>query len=66
MSYQKENFGMMDEGYFVPRGELIDWINQILDVFFCLLSSTSRKSNNLAPDQSTVKLLMSFIQAKSQ
>lgn len=32
MSYQKESFGMMDEGYFVPRGELIDWINNLLDV----------------------------------
>ena len=34
MSYQKESFGMMDEGYFVPRGEIIDWINSLLQVLF--------------------------------
>lgn len=65
MSYQKENFGMMDEGYFVPRGELIDWINQILDVSLSLCSSTSPKSNNLAPDPSTARSLMSFIPERS-
>jgi hypothetical protein len=32
MSYQKESFGMMDEGYFVARGEIIDWVNGLLDV----------------------------------
>lgn len=32
-----DNFGMMDEGYFVPRKEIIDWINKLLKV----LSSTS-------------------------
>lgn len=37
MSYQKENFGMMDEGYFVPRGEIIDWINELLDVLFPII-----------------------------
>ncbi len=38
MSYQKESFGMMDEGYFVPRGEIVDWINNLLDVCIHLIS----------------------------
>lgn len=32
MSYQNESFGMMDPGYFVPRGEIITWINDLLKV----------------------------------
>ena len=32
MSYQNENFGMMDEGYFVPRGEILNWLNTLLQV----------------------------------
>jgi len=27
-----DNFGMMDEGYFVPRKEIIEWINKLLKV----------------------------------
>jgi len=37
MSYQRESFGMMDEGYFVPRSEIIDWINNLLDVLSLLI-----------------------------
>ena len=65
MSYQKESFGMMDEGYFVARGEIVDWINELLDVIFFIYSLTSPKSNNSEPDLSTVKLLMLFIREKS-
>lgn len=32
MSYQNESFGMMDPGYFVPRGEIITWLNDLLKV----------------------------------
>lgn len=32
---QKESFGMMDEGYFVPRTEILDWINNLLNVRAC-------------------------------
>jgi hypothetical protein len=32
MSYQNESFGMMDSGYFVPRGEILSWINELLKV----------------------------------
>lgn len=32
MYYQNESFGMMDSGYFVPRGEIINWINNLLHV----------------------------------
>ena len=32
MSYQNESFGMMDEGYFVPRGEITTWLNDLLKV----------------------------------
>lgn len=27
-----EAFGMMDEGYFTSRGEIINWINSLLKV----------------------------------
>jgi hypothetical protein len=27
-----ENFGIMDEGYFVPRTEIITWIHDLLKV----------------------------------
>ena len=36
MSYQNESFGMMDPGYFVPRGEILTWINELLKVNNCL------------------------------
>lgn len=32
MNYTNESFGMMDEGYFVPRTEIISWINTLLKV----------------------------------
>jgi len=32
MNYQNESFGMMDEGYFVPRTEILNWINALLKV----------------------------------
>ncbi len=28
---------MMDEGYFVPKGEILKWINDLLQVFFTFL-----------------------------
>lgn len=39
MSYQNESFGMMDPGYFVPRGEILNWINDLLKVLFIKCSS---------------------------
>ena len=27
-----ENIGMMDEGYFVSRSEILNWINDLLQV----------------------------------
>jgi hypothetical protein len=27
---KNEAFGMMDEGYFVPKGEILKWINDLL------------------------------------
>lgn len=35
---QKESFGIMDECYFVPRTEIIDWINNLLHVITTPLS----------------------------
>ena len=29
-----EAFGMMDEGYFTSRGEILTWINDLLKVYF--------------------------------
>lgn len=29
---QKESFGIMDDCYFVPRTEILDWINNLLHV----------------------------------
>ena len=28
-----ESFGIMDDCYFVPRNEILKWVNNILDVF---------------------------------
>jgi hypothetical protein len=27
---------MMDEGYFVPRGEILNWLNDLLKVYYRL------------------------------
>lgn len=32
MSFQNEKIGMMDEAYFVPRGEILNWLNTLLQV----------------------------------
>jgi hypothetical protein len=32
MSFQNENIGMMDEGYFVSRGDILKWLNDLLQV----------------------------------
>jgi len=32
MSFQNENIGMMDEGYFVSRGDILKWLNDVLQV----------------------------------
>ena len=32
MSYQNEKIGMMDEAYFVSRGDIINWLNNLLQV----------------------------------
>lgn len=48
---------MMDEGYFVPRGELIDWMNELLDVSFPIIvvkhhqNLTARRRLRLLPDR---------------
>lgn len=41
MSYQNENFGMMDEGYFVPRTEILEWLNNLLRVRFLFILAQS-------------------------
>jgi len=38
MSFQNEKIGMMDEGYFVSRGDILKWLNDLLQVCPCLLS----------------------------
>jgi hypothetical protein len=32
MSFQNENIGMMDEGYFVSKGVILSWLNDLLKV----------------------------------
>lgn len=32
MSFQNENIGMMDEGYFVSRGDILKWLNDVLQL----------------------------------
>jgi hypothetical protein len=39
-----ENIGIMDEGYFVPRTELIGWINDLLKVRAPSYLATSLKN----------------------
>lgn len=32
-----ENIGMMDEGYFVSRSEILTWVNTLLQVIILLI-----------------------------
>jgi hypothetical protein len=32
MSFQNEKIGMMDEGYFVSRNDILKWLNELLQV----------------------------------
>ena len=38
MSFQNEKIGMMDEAYFVSRGDILKWLNDLLQVKPYLLS----------------------------
>lgn len=44
---QKESFGIMDEGYFVPRTEIIDWINNLLNVIIYIAQLNLNKIEQL-------------------
>ena len=46
---------MMDKGYFVPRGEILSWINNLLNVRNKLFSSIYQKSSNWDQGQSIAK-----------
>ena len=39
MSFQNEKIGMMDDAYFVSRGDIIKWLNELLQVIPSLSSS---------------------------
>lgn len=58
MSFQNENIGIMDEGYFVSRGDILKWLNDLLQVFLFIVSSTSPKLNNWDQGQSIAKSSM--------
>lgn len=64
MSYQNESFGMMDAGYFVPRGDILNWINNLLKVTPSICSSIFPRFSNLVQVRSTAKSWMSSIPAK--
>ena len=55
MSFQNENIGMMDEGYFVSRGDIIKWLNDLLHVPVPLLSSTSARSSSWGQGRFTAR-----------
>jgi hypothetical protein len=55
---------MMDEGYFVSRGDILKWINDLLQVRIYSLSWTWQKYNNWDLGQFIVRLLTSFILEK--
>ena len=55
MSFQNENIGMMDEGYFVSRGDIIKWLNDLLQVAHLQLSSISARYSNLDLEQYTAR-----------
>lgn len=60
----KESFGIMDDCYFVPRTEILDWLNNLLDVIFHSFSWISPKSSSWVLARSIVKSLMSSTQGK--
>ena len=46
---------MMDEGYFVSRGDIIKWLNDLLHVPICPLSSTLARSSSWGRGRSTAR-----------
>ena len=64
MSFQNEKIGMMDDGYFVSRGEILKWINDLLQVCPHLLSLTSWRSNSSAQGPSIARSSMWSTPAK--
>ena len=66
MTTQNENFGIMDEAYFVSRTEILSWVNDLLKVPSFLFRSTSPKSRNSDQAQSTARSWTLFIQEKYQ
>ena len=65
MSFQNENIGMMDEGYFVSRGDILKWLNDLLQVrLYYYYSLISPRSSNSGQALSTVRSSMSSTRAR--
>jgi hypothetical protein len=60
--------GMMEGAFFVSKGVILDWMNELLDVsFICLLlnnysSYNYQKSSNAQQDQFIARSWMQFTQ----
>lgn len=62
--------GMMEGAFFVSKGVILEWMNELLDVSIPLYSTNvfsfnSPKLSSAQLDQSIAKLWMPFIQALS-
>jgi len=47
MNFQNENIGMMDEGYFVSRNDILKWLNDLLQVRDMLIQLNLSKIEQL-------------------
>ena len=47
MNFQNENIGMMDEGYFVSRNDILKWLNDLLQVRDMLIQLNLSKTEQL-------------------
>jgi hypothetical protein len=60
MNHSNEAFGIMDEAYFVPRSEILSWVNNLLKVLSWIFRLKFQRLKHLELEMCIVKLWMSF------